>query len=161
MIKEFSNIKDTFRAVANKAINQKSKGIEDAGEGMFNVTIDDLFGDSVDAIVQCYPNKEYDCVNILTYRQGESQTLELDNLPLILQKEVFARYCKAVNVIYDEKKWHTENVCYGREDLLQVAKQMAADFGNDSVGEDLCGVLADAAYDYLIENRITDQSKLK
>ena len=99
MIKEFSNIKDTFRAVAKKAINQKSKGIEDAGEGMFNVTIDDLFGDSVDAIVQCYPNKEYDCVNILTYRQGESQTLELDNLPLILQKEVFARYCKAVNVI--------------------------------------------------------------
>ena len=150
MIKEFSNIKDTFRAVAKKAINQKSKGIEDAGEGMFNVTIDDLFGDSVDAIVQCYPNKEYDCVNILTYRQGESQTLELDNLPLILQKEVFARYCKAVNVIYDEKKWHTENVCYGREDLLQVAKQMAADFGNDSVGEYLCGVLADAAYDYLI-----------
>lgn len=161
MIEEFNKIKDAFRAVASKAIQQNRKGIEDAGAGMFNVTIDDLFGDSVDAIVQCYPNKEYDCVNILTYRQGESEVLELDNLPLILQKEVFARYCKALDVKYDERKWHTEDVCYGREDLLQVAEQMAADFGNDSVGEDLCCVLADAAYDYLIGIEITDQSKLK
>lgn len=64
-------------------------------------------------------------------------------------------------VDYNKKKRHTENVCYGREDLLQVAEQMAADFGNDSVGEELCGVLADAAYNYLIEIRITDQNKLK
>ena len=39
--------------------------------------------------------------------------------------------------------------CYGRDDLLNVAEVIANEFGNSSVGEELCGVMADAAVKFL------------
>ena len=45
------------------------------------------------------------------------------------------------------------DVCYGRDDLLEVAERIANEFGNPSVGEELCGVMADAAAQFLKDIR--------
>lgn len=52
----------------------------------------------------------------------------------------------------NEKK--AKEVCYGRDDLLNVAEIMANEFGNSDVGEELCGVMADAAVNFLKVIRI-------
>lgn len=44
---------------------------------------------------------------------------------------------------------HCDEVCYGREDLLRVAEKMAEEFGNSDIDEELCGVMADAAAQYM------------
>ena len=51
-------------------------------------------------------------------------------------------------------KQRAEEVCYGREDLLQVAEVMANEYGNPSVGEELCGVMAEAAEKFLSKIRL-------
>ena len=53
----------------------------------------------------------------------------------------------------DNNKTTTKEVCYGREDLLHTAEKMAGEFGNPEAGEELCGVMADAAAAYLARIR--------
>lgn len=46
-----------------------------------------------------------------------------------------------------------KETCYGRDDLLEVAEVMANEYGNSRVGEELCGVMADAAVQWLSQIR--------
>lgn len=46
-----------------------------------------------------------------------------------------------------------KRVCYGRDDLLAVAEAIADGYGNDEIMEELCGVMADAAYNFLKDIR--------
>jgi len=43
----------------------------------------------------------------------------------------------------------TEDICYGRDDLMSVAEDMANSMGNINIAEDLCQKMADAANEFL------------
>lgn len=45
--------------------------------------------------------------------------------------------------------WRAYDVSYGRDDLMVVAENIASEFGNDDVSEDLCAAMADAACEFL------------
>lgn len=86
-------IHQAFRIVTTQALREdvsKNK-IEDAGAGMTNVYMNILGYDQ--AILQCYPNGEYDCVYIVISRNGEEHSIEIDELPEFLQREIFNDYC--------------------------------------------------------------------
>ena len=42
-----------------------------------------------------------------------------------------------------------EQICYGRNDLLEVAEKMADEMGDINIAESLIEVMAKAAYDHL------------
>ena len=54
-------------------------------------------------------------------------------------------------VTKDEKKRSAKarEVSYGRDDLLDVAEKMANEFCDAPIGEELCSIMADAAYQWL------------
>ena len=52
------------------------------------------------------------------------------------------------DVVVEEVELKTEDVCYGRDDLLSVAESIVCEWGCGD-GEALCQVLADAAIGYL------------
>ena len=57
-----------------------------------------------------------------------------------------------INTINESVQGNAELVCYGRDDLLDVAEKMANEYGNP--GEDLCGAMADAAVKFLSQIRL-------
>lgn len=44
-----------------------------------------------------------------------------------------------------------DNLCYGREDLMQVAERIATELGDIDIAEDLCDKMAHAAKDFATE----------
>ena len=54
-------------------------------------------------------------------------------------------------VTKDEKRRNAKarEVSYGRDDLLDVSEKMACEFCDAPIGEELCSVMADAAYRWL------------
>ena len=92
-IKGELEIHQAFRIVTTQAIREdvNRNKIEDAGAGMTNVYMTILGYDQ--AILQCYPNGEYDCVYIVISKDGDVHSIEIDELPEFLQCEVFNNYC--------------------------------------------------------------------
>ena len=43
-----------------------------------------------------------------------------------------------------------EQLCYGREDLMNVAEKIATELGDIDIAEDLCEKMAKAAYDFAV-----------
>lgn len=46
---------------------------------------------------------------------------------------------------------NTEELCYGREDLMRVAESIATELGDIDIAEDLCDKMAKAAIDFIID----------
>ena len=91
-IKGELEIRQAFRIVTTQAMREDVyHKIEDAGAGMTNVYMTILGYDQ--AILQCYPNGEHDCVYIVIYKDGEEHSIEIGELPEFLQREVFNDYC--------------------------------------------------------------------
>lgn len=92
-IKAELEIHQAFRIVTEQAMREdvKREVIEDAGAGMTNVYMDILGYDR--AILQCYPNGEFDCVYIVISKNAEEHSIEIGDLPAFLQREVFEAYC--------------------------------------------------------------------
>lgn len=91
-------IHQAFRLITTQAMREdvtKTK-VEDAGAGMTNVYMNVLGYDH--AIVQCYPNGEYDCVYIVISKNAEEHSIEINELPEFLQKEVFDAYCEHLHL---------------------------------------------------------------
>lgn len=88
---------DAFRMAANVAVNGggNREKLRDVGSGMTNVVVTTL---GFDTIIQCYPNREHDSVCILIPTDEGTEAVELKQLPLILQMEVFKCYCKELEV---------------------------------------------------------------
>jgi hypothetical protein len=86
-------IHQAFRLVTTQAMREdvKKTKVEDAGAGMTNVYMNALGFDQ--AIVQCYPNGEFDSVYIVISKDAEEHSIEINELPEFLQKEVFHDYC--------------------------------------------------------------------
>lgn len=89
-------IKQAFRLITTQAMREIGAKIENAGNGMTNVYMDILGYDH--AIVQCYPNGEFDCVYIVISKNDEVHNIEIDELPEFLQKEVFDAYCEYLHL---------------------------------------------------------------
>lgn len=63
----------------------------------------------------------------------------------------YAHFKKLITAEEKEALCRSNAVCYGRKDLLEVARTMASDYGNESVAEELAGVMTEAALRFLIE----------
>lgn len=92
-IKAELEIHQAFRIVTTQAMREdvNRAKIEDAGAGMTNVYMSILGYDQ--AILQCYPNGEHDCVYIVISKNAEEHCIEIGDLPEFLQREVFEAYC--------------------------------------------------------------------
>ena len=92
-VKTELEIHQAFRTVTAQAMREdvRRAKIEDAGAGMTNVYMTILGYDQ--AILQCYPNGEHDCVYIVIYKNAEEHSIEIGVLPEFLQREVFDAYC--------------------------------------------------------------------
>ncbi len=92
-VKAELEIHQAFRIVTTQAMREdvSRTKIEDAGAGMTNVYMNILGYDQ--AILQCYPNGEFDCVYIVISKNAEEHSIEIGELPEFLQCEVFDAYC--------------------------------------------------------------------
>jgi len=92
-VKAELEIRQAFRIVTAQAMREdvSRDKIEDAGAGMTNVYMTILGYDQ--AILQCYPNGEFDCVYIIIPKSDGEHPIEIGNLPEFLQREVFDAYC--------------------------------------------------------------------
>ena len=51
--------------------------------------------------------------------------------------------------VRDQNKPDIDAICYGRDDLLEVAEKMANEMGDVNIGESLVEVMAKAAHTHL------------
>lgn len=90
------SIEQGFRTATHIAQSNGNKEITDAGCGITNVVMSALGFDN--AIVQCYPNNEYNDVWILVPYRTATEIILLKDLPYILQQSLFESYCKHLGV---------------------------------------------------------------
>ncbi len=66
----------------------------------------------------------------------------------------FPPFCDIITSDEKERCAKAREVSYGRDDLLEVAEKMAGEFCDEPIGEDLCTIMADAAFKWLSRETI-------
>lgn len=89
------SIAETFRLATKTAVDNGNNKVNCWGVGRCNAVIDAL---GFPCVVECYPKGECDKVHIYINKNGATEVIALDKLPVFLQIDVLERYCKELGV---------------------------------------------------------------
>lgn len=118
-------------------------------------SFEDNNGNCLDEIVQLSAN--YPDMILETYIDGTSEDSNDQRAVRIRNGEkeensaevIYPPFCEILTE--EEKERHTKagKAAYGRDDLLEVSKKIAEEYGNPSLGDELYVVMANAAFNYM------------